>query len=286
MALDLTKPWSEYPVLALDFEATSADPETCEPVEVAAVRFEGGIPVGRYSSLLKPSAPIPPAATAVHGIDDEMVRCSPMLVDIIHHVLELAVDAVPLAYNASYDKQIMTRYITPVDCPTFDPGFNWLDVYVIAASPKQDRYTTDAGRLKLAEVCKRHSVELSNAHRAEGDAEAAGRLFYALMGTSKATMESVLARMVKAREEHDADYRAWRKREMEAERLIWRQYACAALSGTCSREDSTSMQNDFWRSEIASEVADRMLAKERERLTLARADRRIDWLAGSPWSAK
>src|SRR3972149_4178140 len=73
---DHLKPWSELNIACIDFETTGPDPKTCEPVELAVVRFEGGEVVSRYSTLIEPDAAIPPEATAIHGITDEMVRMS------------------------------------------------------------------------------------------------------------------------------------------------------------------------------------------------------------------
>src|SRR3972149_5360760 len=61
---DHLKPWSELNIACIDFETTGPDPKTCEPVELAVVRFEGGEVVSRYSTLLEPDAAIPPGAPA------------------------------------------------------------------------------------------------------------------------------------------------------------------------------------------------------------------------------
>lgn len=259
MTIDLTQNWRTIPLLVLDFEATSADPSTCEPVEVAAVRFEDGRPVARFSSLLKPSGLIPAESTAIHKITDEMVKDSPTLADVAGELAKLAVGAVPVAYNSPYDRTVLHRYISGKDVPAFDPGFHWLDVYVVVAS--QDKHVSGKGRLRLVETCKRHGVPLSDAHRALEDAEATGALLHVLMGDSQATMQSLLTRCARARDEQEADYRAWKKKALEADRLVWRQYACAALTGMFASKDGG------WDHCIkeAGEAANRMLTTEKER---------------------
>ena len=82
MSIDLKRVWNEQPVVVLDFETTGPDPKTCEPLEVAAARFEGGRCVAEYQTLLSPVEPIPPEATAIHGITDEMVDGQPTLADV------------------------------------------------------------------------------------------------------------------------------------------------------------------------------------------------------------
>ncbi len=82
----------EWPALAgdevsqavvLDTETTGTDIAKDRIVELAVVKFEYsratgevGRVLGAYDGLEDPGMPIPPEATAVHGITDEMVRGS------------------------------------------------------------------------------------------------------------------------------------------------------------------------------------------------------------------
>lgn len=213
MTIDLATPWCDVPIVVIDFETTGPDPDVCEPVEVAAVRFERGEVCGAYASLLRPSCPIPEQATAIHGITDAMVANAPTLIEVAVNLANVAHGATPCAYNEVFDRTILHRFISGTDVPLFDPRVQWLDVYVVAASHKRgDRYVRGKGRLKLPAVCARHGVRLDSAHRAAGDAEAAGRLLYRLMGASRAPLAKVLQRMAQARGEQDADYAAFRQR--------------------------------------------------------------------------
>ncbi|OAI54381.1 hypothetical protein AYO44_03675 [Planctomycetaceae bacterium SCGC AG-212-F19] len=64
-------------LVVLDLETTGISAKTDRIVEVAAVKF---LPDGercRYHRRINPGVPIPPAATAVHGIRDEDVADCP-----------------------------------------------------------------------------------------------------------------------------------------------------------------------------------------------------------------
>lgn len=263
MPLDLTKPWNELPLVVIDFEATSADPTTCAPVEVAAVRFEGGRAVSEFSTLLDPGMPIPADATAIHGITDEMVQGKPTLAAVAPQLFELAQGAVPVAYNAPYDRTLLHRFVTGSHCPAFDPALTWIDVFVIIG--KVDKYVPGTGRLKLGPTCERWGVKLDGAHRAVADCKATGELLMKLLergAVKSGALGKFLQHTDKARADHEADHAAFRKRMLAEDRQIWRQYACAALAGLTSKPQSQSVEHC---AEAAADAANRMLALEKAR---------------------
>jgi DNA polymerase III epsilon subunit-like protein len=253
MTLDLSTPWHAHKILAVDFEATSADALTCEPVEVACTLFEypGNI-VGRFVSFLRTKEPIPQESTDVHGITTEMVADAPTLGELGPQLAEIAQGAVPMAFNRKYDRTVMHRYLTGAGVPLFDPAQAWLCTAAMAWF--KDRYVAGKGRHRLAECCKRRGINIVGAHRAEADTIMAGRLFYALMEAAKRDLS--MARLLDSIDEiecdRDADRVKFEKQIREQERVIWREYA-----RVMSRHDLTTTQ-------VAAR-ADEMLQLERER---------------------
>lgn len=69
----------DRPVLVLDIEATGVDPQKDRIVELGiCVLSPGGLSVRSWSARFHPGMPIPPAATAVHHINDADVEsCDP-----------------------------------------------------------------------------------------------------------------------------------------------------------------------------------------------------------------
>ena len=67
----------ERPLAVLDTETTGVDPLTDRIVELAVVRLDPDGAARRYRRLVDPGVPIPPAATAVHGIADADVAGRP-----------------------------------------------------------------------------------------------------------------------------------------------------------------------------------------------------------------
>lgn len=181
--LDLMQPWNKLPLVVLDFETTGVDPLECSPVSVAAVRLEGGKEVASVYSLLKPDCLIPESASAIHGITDEQVQDAPWLEFMAGELLEVARDALPVAYNANYDRTILHRFISGTDCPLFNPAQLWLCPLVVVRDV--DRYVRGTGRHRLETCCTRWGVALDGAHNALADARATGRLLWRLFEKGK-----------------------------------------------------------------------------------------------------
>jgi exodeoxyribonuclease X len=91
----------------VDVETTGIDAATCAVVEVAVQIVEAGAVVATFESLVDPGCPIPPIATAIHGIDDAMVAGKPPLRELVPGLLELCSGAVVVAHNAAFDRRFL-----------------------------------------------------------------------------------------------------------------------------------------------------------------------------------
>ncbi len=211
--------WHAQPILVIDVETTGLIAGTDKILELAAVRFEGGVEVAAWSSLVNPGVHIEEKLVKIHGIDDEMVKDAPGTLDAMDKLRDtnMHLDAWPAAYNAPFDYKFWFA-----SSPTFrgddgmrilDPDCTWLDPLVMIRH--FDRYVSGRGRHKLTTTCKRWEVELENAHRAENDARAAGRLLQAVAPRLPAvTMEEILVRQEARRSEQEQqrkDYKKGRK---------------------------------------------------------------------------
>ena len=79
-------------VVFFDLEATGTAPERDRIVEVALLRREPDGQEKTFSSLVNPGVPIPPEATAIHKITDEMVRGQPSFVQVASKILDFIGD--------------------------------------------------------------------------------------------------------------------------------------------------------------------------------------------------
>ena len=92
-------------LLFFDLETTGTDPETDRIVELAAVRPEDeDLLVRRYH----PGRPIPPGATAVHGIGDEDVTDAPRFEEEAGRIQQLVRGRILCGYNIrSFDTVLL-----------------------------------------------------------------------------------------------------------------------------------------------------------------------------------
>ncbi|QDQ98552.1 3'-5' exonuclease [Tomitella fengzijianii] len=179
--------WSDQPVCAFDLETTGPDPTSARIVTACVAMLdparESPAPESVRTWLLDPGIPIPPGATAVHGISTEAARSGGAEYRSgyteIRDVLRQAWDAgaVVVAFNASFD-------LTLMDAEGRRQGFDPLvpalvaDPYVI--DREMDRYRR--GKRTLGDVCRHYGVPLDNSHEAQADAVAAAHLLSALVG--------------------------------------------------------------------------------------------------------
>lgn len=87
----------------LDLETTGATPLRDRITEIALVRFEQGVEVARWQTLLNPEQSIPAFIQSLTGINNEMVATAPtfaQIADKLHSFLEGAVLA---AHNVRFD---------------------------------------------------------------------------------------------------------------------------------------------------------------------------------------
>ncbi len=183
--LDADAPWHALPIALIDTETTGMDPNRGDRmVEIAVVHFQDGVVQHRFGSLLNPGMPIPKEASEVHGITDAQVKGQPTFGAILPQVVELLRGRVPVAYNAPFDRGFLRSEaaragVEPAPDPRMPPalrGCEWFDPLVWARAVQRGERV-----FKLGDVAARLGVDLSNAHRATDDAEAAGHVLYKLL---------------------------------------------------------------------------------------------------------
>lgn len=94
-------------LIVWDTETTGKYPDRAQVCDVAAVDRAGNTVVNQ---LLRPPIPIPPDATAIHGITDDDVKEAPFAPEWIRNDLAWMLDDHSLfvaTYNAEYDLQVL-----------------------------------------------------------------------------------------------------------------------------------------------------------------------------------
>lgn len=132
-------------IRCLDVETSGLDPAIHRVCEIATVdvlvnktdlpdvESDGNVAKGNkqitvergamWSSLINPGIPIPPEASAIHDITDEMVKDAPTLFDVMGHVVTGPDPDYYCAHNSRFDSKFFDQ--TVLRRP-------WLDTYRIA----------------------------------------------------------------------------------------------------------------------------------------------------------
>lgn len=222
-------------IVSIDTETTGRDPNLDRIVEIACVFWDGADVNRRKSWLVNPGRPIPMEAFEIHGISDDQVADKPTFAEIADEVLLELEHAVPLAYNAEYDRKVLNAELARIPgAPSRQPPavrrtVEWIDPWIWAS----ELHRLEKGK-SLGDVSQRLGIQIEQAHRAEHDAEAALRVFLAFMRDARLP-KTYGALMQEQRRLH---------RLLEDERRIWRNRAAAlaavpASSLAPSKADST-----------------------------------------------
>lgn len=102
---------AETTFVLVDTETTSADPATADLLEVAAIHCDWmGRSFGQFHTLVRPTRPIPPEASGIHGLCDRDVVNAPDRATVERALLAFVADnAVIVTYNASFDAQVLAN---------------------------------------------------------------------------------------------------------------------------------------------------------------------------------
>jgi DNA polymerase-3 subunit epsilon len=170
----------ELPLVVIDTETTGRDPEVDRAVEIACVLFRRGEITERRSWLVNPGRPIPQESSDIHGIDDEKVREAPPFAAMAAELIEVLAGAVPVAYNAEYDRKVLTAELSRAGVssekmpPALRRNVEWIDPLIWAREIQRAEKSR-----ALSEVAQRLGIPLEHAHRATDDAEATLHVFSA-----------------------------------------------------------------------------------------------------------
>lgn len=223
-------PWTTFLVVDVEttgLEHTLADgsPGPDRVVELAGVLFENGQPTETFVSRVNPERPIPPEASAIHGVSDADVVSAPLFPEAWAKLCELAVRVpMTLAYNAAFDRPCCRAELqrTSLPAPPLSLRWPWLDPLPFVW--KRDRYVRGAGRHKLGAACARRGVKLERAHSADADAVAAGLLWCAMERDIRSlvggpfSVNALIRIQTALADERERDFQAWLAKQPKREK--------------------------------------------------------------------
>ena len=158
MNLKLTKP-----IVFFDLETTGINPAKDRVVQISLLKI---FPDGREelkTFLVNPQMPIPPQATAVHGISDDDVKEAPVFAEIAKEIIEIIKNTDIAGFNSNrFDVPMLAEELLRVGQDDFDfSQTRFVDVQVIYHK-KEPRTLSAAYKFYTGK-------DLDGAHSADAD---------------------------------------------------------------------------------------------------------------------
>lgn len=165
----------EYVVF--DFETTGLSPWAGdEIIEIGAMKIFGNEidEQNFFHTLVRPSRPIPPEATRVNGITNDMVAGAPALSEVLPKFLDFIGSAWLVAQNAKFDMSFLMKYLVQANIRREMEVYDTVH-FSRRAFPEETRHNLD-------KICERLGVRIraEDRHRSIGDVKLTAQAFLML----------------------------------------------------------------------------------------------------------
>ena len=182
-----------FPVIVLDTETTGIGASKHRIVELSAIKLGRGFePESCFTTLINPCKAIPPSATAVHHISDDMVSSAPTFPEIADCFNNYISGCNIVGHNVKFDLEFL--YAAGIDLPQKVKYYDTMDIAKkVLTSPSRrmvyDRETGgmveldeyDVENYKLTTLCDYYGIYRNNEHRSLSDCLATAKVLKELV---------------------------------------------------------------------------------------------------------
>lgn len=182
----------------IDVETTGLNAKKNSLTEITAIQFQNGKEKGKFSTLVKPTEPIPPEVEALTGITNDMVQQAPPLITVLSDLCNfMGTNPIIVGHNVGFDIRFLREKIEQSGLSSF---LERVDIeravctkaLAVKALPGLPSYEG----IVVATQC---GVDNPNPHRAEYDVRMSAGILFAILeqlkqqGTSPKTVQDLLA---------------------------------------------------------------------------------------------
>ncbi|MCX5748679.1 MAG: 3'-5' exonuclease [Candidatus Saganbacteria bacterium] len=154
----------KLPYIIVDIETTGLDPASSEIIEIGAIKTAGPVEKDVFTTLIKPTGPIPPEIERLTGISQDMVEGKPGIKQVLQDFIDFAGSSIIVAHNSDFDLGFLKYHIRKELEKEFTNR--------VACTVKVSRTIVPGLRnYKLHTVAEHMGIEVRNRHRAMGDSE-------------------------------------------------------------------------------------------------------------------
>ncbi len=159
----------------LDIETTGGNSDKERITEIAVFIHDGEKVIREFQTLVHPEKQIPPYISQMTGITDRMVEKAPKFFEIAKQLIELTEGKVIVAHNAAFDYNFIKR-----EYKNLGYDFKRKTLCTVKLSRK---LIPGKKSYSLGKLCADLAIEITDRHRAGGDALATVKLFELLLAT-------------------------------------------------------------------------------------------------------
>lgn len=147
----------------LDLETTGATPLRDRITEIALIRFENGVEVSRWQTLINPETSIPFFIQQLTGITNEMVANAPTFKQVASELIHYLQDTVLCAHNVRFDHGFLKSEFKRI-------GVTLRQKVLCTVKLSRKLYPQHRSHA-LDAIISRHQLVCQARHRAMGDVE-------------------------------------------------------------------------------------------------------------------
>ncbi|MDR2903240.1 MAG: PolC-type DNA polymerase III, partial [Clostridiales bacterium] len=155
--------------VVFDIETTGLKKETCEIIEIGAVRVSGGKITETFNELINPHVLLPTKIIELTKITDDMLKDKPPIDEVLPRFFSFVGDAALIAHNAAFDTGFIQQNALKI-------GLS-LNHTVLCTVELARMLLPGLQNHKLGTLAKHFEVSLENHHRASDDAAATAEIF-------------------------------------------------------------------------------------------------------------
>lgn len=185
-------PLHTIPIALLDTETTGLDTKSDRIIEIAAVRIiDGGIAADTFDELINPAMPVPPSSTEIHGITDTDVATARPFRDVISDFSAWVGSSIVMGYSLGFDLAILKAEHVRA-------GMAWKAPRSLCVRQLVKVLAPNLPGESLELTAEWLGIEVTDRHRALGDATLTARIYTALIPKLRAKGIETLAQAERA----------------------------------------------------------------------------------------
>ena len=154
--------------IVLDIETTGYLPEWDHIIEVGAIKYDHGVEIARFSSLIQPpfvdEGYIDPYITELTGITNEMLASAPAIENILPKLYDFLGNSIIIGHNVNFDINFLYDNFEEILEKPLSNDF--IDTMRLSRNlhPEEKHH-------RLSDLCERYALDYSSAHRSIKDCE-------------------------------------------------------------------------------------------------------------------